>query len=389
MNNKQVFLWVFISVLLAIFLSIAVFSVTYIKDESIKTAIKFAKNNILLRKIQPTGLFIYDFNLKDGAIVQDDNIVRQMGVMYVFGRLLEAGMMTNKDKREYKDSIKKILSNTHIIKRGDRDILLLDYYEENKLGSLSLLFNGMEFLSRHDKQFEKEYKLKYSQLLNTILWLQKKDGDFAQFISDQTKLDGKEHTSSSGYATGEVLVSLSLYLQRHPDDEKVQKTVLNTLSALENRGLDNQYKGLYLWLMTAGNLLYKNKNLPEALRQKAYFVAHKYHMAMRDRLVFVAPGYNTCAHTEGLAQYILMTKDKGLAQDEKKVYLNSISNNLKLQIIDKNKEDIMKKTKIQEKAYDNKYASGAFLDSVKKMGTRIDYTQHCISALLPYRKINK
>ncbi len=388
MNRLTVFLFITLSIAFAVFAAFIFFYFFSGYTSKVDISIQRAKHNLIARKINATGLFIYDYNLITGKFAQEDNEVRQMGAMYLFGRLLNAGKLTQKDKELFKDSINKIFENTHTITKTKRKLLLLSYYDENKLGSLALLLNGALYLARHDHDWGREHKEQIKALLHSILWLQKENGDFAQFIKDNDSYEQKEEVSSSGYATGEALTVLATWLQDHPDDTAVAEAVNKAFDALDARGMDKQYKGLYLWLMTAANKIHSNKQLSNKLRKKAYEIALKYHMAMRNRLVFVMEAYNTCAHTEGLAQYILMARDKENIQGELSAYKISIYNNLRLQITPENKDYLMHlNAHILPHAYNSAYAQGAFLDSAKKAGTRIDYTQHCISAMLPFEEI--
>jgi len=187
---------------------------------------------------------------------------------------------------------------------------------------------------------------------------------------------------------------MARHLEWNPNNKDVIKSVEQAYKYLQQRDLSQRYTGLYLWLMSASNSIVRNEKLPESLRKLAFDVSEKYHASMfkDNKLVFYYPNGNTCAHTEGLANYLLMHiyKDKYLNQNSREfqVYKDSVRENLKL-LITKNNIDYLqsKNPKINKTYALNKLALGGFIDHIGKGGTRIDYTQHCIRALMPYQDI--
>ena len=358
--------------------------------KSVEQSVDLAIDNLLNRKIKSTGLWIYDYNIiKDEVINYGYGVeVRLMGVTYIWGNIIDSGLDEDKTLlAELKDSLDKILENTEIYNPGNSKLRLLTYHDENKIGSLALLYMGGLSAMHNDPNWKDKNEEKINEILNTILWLQKKNGDFAQTITFNTKKSDIESLDGSGYALGESMLALVRASKEYPKREDVQNALKEAALFLKKRGVDTQYKGLYLWLMTVA---YEAQSAPIEPELKAMLedLAKQYHLAMRSKLVFYSNKYNTCAHTEGLARYILLEGNNESVKEEREVYLKSILANMNLQIIGKSKEYILKSNpEIPESAFENKYATGAFLDSLQKGGTRIDYTQHCINAFLPIDEI--
>ena len=347
-----------------------------------------ASSFLLNRKTYATGLFVYDYNLKTGKTEMKDNIVRQMGALYALA-IAGDDHLDQKQMQELKDSLQKVLDYSELVEKDGRKILLYKYYDSNIAGALALLFAASQLYVSYDKTFLVKNENKLEALKNTLLYLKKTNGDYSSFISKKDGRDEIEKNMSDGYSTGEILNAFAIYLKNNPDDMAVKKAVLYTLKMLEKRGLENRYQGIYLWLMSFGYQIYSNEKLDKEFKEKVFAVVEEYHKHALNYLKFYKEGYNSCAHTEGLAMYIKSAKLQGKkAEKELAIYKKSISINKRLQINKENKEYILSSNHdIKEEFYNNKYALYAFLDNIKNAGTRIDYAQHCIVAFWAYKNI--
>ncbi len=347
--------------------------------ESEKLAIDFT----LRRKIPSTGLFVYDLDAIALKTSLKDIFVRQAGTLY------ELSLFINKDKRvlpELEDSLNKIYKHLYLTENAGKKFALFDYYDYNNLGSVAMIYMAYLNVEHIDKKWADRHP-NFRYLFNTIGFAQNPDGSFKDYVhKDSEKI---KNIKSSGYSTGEALVALIYHIKYKKKSERALDMLNKAVAYLEKRGSGKMFKGLYLWLMRAGYMAQSLESLPLQSKKRLTEFAQNYHLAMRDKLIFVSDRHNTCSHAEGLGHYILMSQKLNYndLEGEISVYLRALNNNLKLQVSENNIKSILSSSEdsgLKLANLKHKYIYGGFLDSLDKMGTRIDYTQHCLSQLKEY-----
>ncbi len=391
MKKAQYLLPFLAVVLILIFVSPALILDRYFLYK-VESSISEAENLILNRKIDASGLFIYDYDLEKGRLINYGYgiEVRMMGSLYALSLLLSDDRFKNEALlKGLEDSLDKVLDSSYSLKKGAKNLRLLTYHKENKLGSLALLYSAAIRLGQENEDWYEKHKEEVQEILNTIIWMQKKNGDFAMTLKDSDNKDEINKKDGSGFALGEAMLALVHSLLLSPENNASKEALLSSLEFLETRVADNDYPGLYLWLMSAARLLQESSAADPELKKELADFAMRYHQAVFGKLIILSEGYNTCAHTEGLANYILLQEALSVSDPKEiKLYKESLRNNMKLQIVPENYEYLLKhNNKINKANLKHKYASGAFLDSLYDESLRIDFTQHCIAAFLPSDEI--
>ncbi len=353
----------------------------------IESSVSDAKNLILNRKIDASGLFIYDYDLEKGRPINYGYgiEVRMMGSLYVLSLLLSDDRFTSEVLlKDLEDSLDKVLNSSYSLKKDGKDLRFLTYHEENKLGSLALLYSAAIRLGQKNEDWYEKRKEEIQEILNTIIWMQKENGDFAMTAKGSDTKNEINKRDGSGFALGEAMLALAHSLLQSPENDASKEALLSSLDFLEARVADSDYPGLYLWLMSTARLLQGIRVADPELKKELADLAVHYHKLVSDKLIILSEGYNTCAHTEGLANYILLQEALSVSSPKEiKLYKESLRNNKKLQIVPENYEYILKyNNKINKANLKHKYATGAFLDSIYDESVRIDFTQHCIAAFL-------
>jgi len=398
LNRKQI-LFIFVAV---VTLAALLFAFKYKSKQNnllyVNEAIRIGQDNLLARKIAVTGLFIYDFDLSTLKAAAQDHEVRQMGAIYALAQAAEFENNPQRKKNftdELKDSVNKVKQMSYTFKCGERKCVILSYHDKTATGSIYLLFNAALVLAKMDSVWLDENKTWLKQLLNTVLWTQKENGDFAVLVKSENDREFINLSDSFGFAIGEAVNSLARATLLHGGgvfkDElsDIEKALNDAFEFLQKRGAQNKYHGLYLWLMDAAYLAKQNTALDKALQDKIVAFTLDYHKYNKSK-IYIVGKYNSCADSEGLARLIWLKQQAGVDYNaDKELFLESINSNLDMQIARRNQKLLKRKLQLEDSVFNDQLFKGAFLSTLdkSKANLRVDYLQHCLSMLYFYDKI--
>lgn len=325
--------------------------------QSVKVAQKMAVRHLIASQ-QETGLFLYDFDLSKGKPSGRNNLVRQAGTLFSIAEyysvyptkdvesVLIKGLSTlDAYSTEFDAGQYQLVSGAvpkHKIRTGAT--------------ALSLLSELLYYRTSGNGQFETARK----KWLTGLLTLQINNKGFAT-----TPKKVKE----SPYFSGEAWLALAHYVDIFEDEklrlrlEKIDNYMMATYAQIP-------HIGFYHWGIMAAVQRY------ETTGQKKFldFIGQQTKAFLYSLRPKFNKNSNTCYSLEGLipAYQILkkgQIKDQKFLKKLKKRIVFEKEKNLRLQI---------KKTSTAKQ----EYIYGAFLAGNGKQYTRIDYTQHCLSAFL-------
>ena len=324
-----------IFILLGVLVLILLMSATVLvasQDFNEVKALLLAEQVIINRYDSEAGSFGYDYNIKKHSFSDKDNFVRQMGAVYALGEMVRY-TPSYKNIQALKTVVSRKLSDSvYIEKNGVKYRFLHD--GNGKIGALSLFLAGALALEKADKVWWNKHSQMIDEMFETVLWNQKQNGDFASYISPDATLSSKESENGLGYFTGETLVALAHRHILHPKDVRVRSAILKIYEYLLSNYSSQRYKGLYLWYMTATDILVRNTDSTFTKAEKDIFArgAINHHNIEKDAVVFVHDTKNTCANTEGLGYFINFASAYVNTDSEKEIFTKSLQNNFALQI---------------------------------------------------------
>lgn len=345
-------------------------------DEIISRSIDWFKN-----AQEENGHFQYEYVPYENRYLDDDNIVRQSGAMYVLGEVLRrdsANVYDLKSTVELSVAYFKALSMSDEYK--GKQIQCVVGRKGSKtctLGTTSLVLVGLlDLIERHPSLAEE-----YVEIINDyaayLMAMKKEDTGFRNYY-----YVGKEdqNDKESSFSTGEALLALVRYYRFHPTEE-VKQVIDDTFKYISSDEVPFDF-GLYLWAMVA------LKDLSAIDPQE------KYVLYMRDYTNWRIKGFqrrkgsthNMCAYVEGvISAYSVL--EPNATEEQTEEYLNEINywlgQSAKLQITKKDTDRLMYDE--DGVAYfatlaDPDRAIGGFLTDTNELTQRIDFTQHCLSS---------
>lgn len=335
----------------------------------------------LIATQEENGHFRYEYAPYEDRYLDDDNIVRQAGALYVLGEAL---------RREESDGaaieaamIRSIGYFEALSKEGTYNGKTFRCITEDKnsarckLGATSLALIGMTSLVEHNDEYRDTYDKLIGSYIGFIQAMQKENGGFRNLFNVE---DDIQSDAESSFSNGEALLALVRYHSYHPN-KTTKKDIDETFTYLkEDVPFDIP---LYLWVMVAVADLYKKEPRAEY---------EDYIKAYTDWRVtgFVdrrGTEHNMCAYTEGVAlAYDVLEEflsEPTLVQyrDELTFWLTKgstlqVGNDDQYRVLFTNDIPSFSMIKNQARAY------GGFLTSESVLTERIDFTQHCLNAYL-------
>jgi len=330
-----------------------------------------------------SGRFNYEYAPFWDRYTEDDNMVRQTGVLYILGEIL------NRDKSDkYSRSIKHLMTDSisyfqdNTAKgeyNGKKFQCLTKDDKKCTMGGTSLALVGMINLVQKYPELEKDYLPLMTDYASYIVAMRNEGKGF----KENYYLIGEQSDTETTFSNGEAFLALVRYDQYKPSD--AIKTLINDsynyFSDIYGKNHDNNF---YLWGMAA----IKDLNAKNPDKKYFDFVKKYTDERMKPYKNRRQNDSNVGAYIEGITSaYSIM--EKSLTEAEKKVYIGEINYWLMktkdLQI----QSDTKLRTKYgtSEDTYylrvkNNKKAVGGFLASASEPYQRIDFTQHAVSAYL-------
>jgi hypothetical protein len=321
------------------------------------------------------GAFPYEYDFAAGALTSGDNVVRQAGAGFALAQYLQATGDTSVKQRIVSAlGYYRALSVAH----GDGELLTGSGKEEDGnpgATALALLTELYYFEATGDTAFAADRQL----WLRGLATLQLAEGGF------RTRSVSKKQSS---FYDGEAWLALAQYQVLFPDDAvaaAMLKTAEPHMIALYGTLPDI---GFAHWGLLAAALRY---GVTHDKRYLGFITT-----LARAHLTVLAPkmsrNANACSAVEGFSAAAVALIDGKAESDLVKALIKRSGAELKKSIsmqIQPGQKQIPRDDKLT--LDDPKIAdfAGAFLNGRYTMKTRIDFTQHCLSALLDYAAVAK
>ncbi|MDB9944387.1 hypothetical protein OAD26_00100 [bacterium] len=326
------------------------------------------------------GHFKYEYAPYDNEYLEDDNIVRQAGGLYMLGEVArrDASHTLNiQQTAEQAIAYFESLSRTDEYNGREFQCIVINKVSSTcKLGATSLALAGiLGYVEAHPEKRE-QYDELIENYTTYILAMKKEDEGFRnQYRVGESSQKEKE----SSFSNGESLMALARYYQYNPRED-VREVIDATFQYLKDQPYDAP---LYLWIMAA------LKDMHELWESEEYITYAKAYTDWRVAHVsrFKHTNRNYCAYSEGIASAYSLLEDH--LEEEARLTLRSElaywnSKNAKLQLTADSLYKILPMDNVPTMQYLKKpsYAVGGFLTAHDEVTERIDFTQHCVTTYI-------
>ncbi|MBD3331037.1 hypothetical protein GF354_05960 [Candidatus Peregrinibacteria bacterium] len=332
----------------------------------------------LLNAQDTDGHFNYEYIPFLNRFTDDDNMVRQAGVLYILGEIAIRDEVVNERTRDAMiNAIKFYKNNSRSGNYQGYTFKCLNYTSKDncQIGGTSLALIGLlDFVKAYPG-----YKIEYADLIDDykdfILAMNLQVSGFRNIYYFNRSQDSSE----SPFSNGEGLLALVRYYKYNPDPEIKELIDQNFEYNYNNKDRD---AGFYLWGMTAIKDLYKSEKKPEYIE----FVKDFTDEAISKKSSLNRSNKNLCAYIEGVVSAYSVLEEN-ISEEEKAIYLDEIDywlvRNKRMQL---EPGDRMLMRFQDQRPYALKPKSvnayGGFLTALDEPVQRIDFTQHCVSAYL-------
>lgn len=324
----------------------------------------------LVRQQTPTGLFHYEFDLITSKYTRQNNIVRQAGAAYGIAEYLTYKPDTLVEQALIR-AIKALEAKTVSYKKGG--VVSLN----KTLGKASAGATALSLLAAlHYQKVTKN--LQFSPLIQRWLY-----GLIGLYTAQKGLRRSPKSQDESPYFNGEAWLALGLYREMFPKD----MTVYAVLDPLENYLMEKYTQkfdiSFFHWGLMAAIQRYENTKDQRFL----VFATHQIESFFKAQ-PHSKPHVNACYSIEGLIPsyyYLKQNGQKNLSQKIKERLDIELDKTKKFQIPKEAKSiKINDETEIHSKKLPS--LSGGFLNGGSRPQLRIDFTQHCLSALVKAEK---
>lgn len=331
------------------------------------TAVEQAQRQLMNAQLD-SGFFNYDFDFLRGRASGKSNIVRQAGTVYALGEAF-AHQRTAELRETLQKAIAALAGQSVKIDKG-----ALVSFNGKRSGikggatALALLAELYYYRNSGDGRFARQREA----WLRGLLSLQRPGAGF---------LRSPDAQEESHYYNGEVWLALAFYSATF-DAAWLEPKLAEVDRAMMKAYGEAPHIGFFHWGAMAAERRFRDTGREELKRFAQSQAAH-YLSNLRPNRSLNA---NSCYSLEGLIPALTMTSpDDPLYQPLEARIEWEMRKILKFQIQPGQSHlDLGDETQLYSphlKSY-----SGAFIAGRKTPLTRIDYTQHCLSAILKYKK---
>lgn len=346
--------------------------------DTLRTAIKEGVSWIQNTQ-EESGHFAYEYAPYEGEYLEGEQMVRQAGTLYSLGEI-ERRQSTKDAALE--ETIEAALHFfEELSKEGEYDGTSFRCIADStsstrcQLGATSLALVGL--ISHLTVYPEKEEM--YGSLLTDwytyILNSQKENGGFRNVYRHGNTFQSE---AESPFSNGEALLALvrtHIYVEDIDATDAIDRAFLY----LKDEPYDT---ALYLWIMAALKDLQKHEPNEAYVTYTRDFTDWRVERVQR----FKGTNKNYCAYSEGVVSAYSILENT-LTNTERQALLSEIgywnAKNLRLQITENDhyRVHVQDNTLSMDLLPDPTLALGGFLTSEDVATQRIDFTQHCITAL--------
>ncbi len=342
--------------------------------EVILSGVQWLKNSQ-----ESSGHFRYEYMPFLDRYSDDDNMVRQTGVLYILGEILRND---EENKFELKKSIEKAIGyfEKNSIKgkfNGLSFRCIVTSGSKCAVGASSLALIGILDLVETYPELESKYDDLFLDYLNYILAMNVSGNGFRNFYNTKKET---QSASESPFGNGEAFLALARYY-KYNSTEEVKNVIDTSFSYFQETYGENFDQSFYLWGMAA------IKTLNEISPEDSYFEFTKKYTDQRISLYQNKRHMtdNKCGYIEGVVSaYSIL--ENNISEEEKASYLEEInfwltnSRDLQIEKMDSIKISVNDSETLIIGLKNEKKAVGGFLTSIVDQTQRIDFTQHCLSS---------
>lgn len=357
MHNKK-----FLSLLGVLIILIGTIAYFFYTESVLDKRMRLAADH--LSQIQnEDGSFIYFIDYKNGHKIDIGNIVRQAGAGY---GLAEYYRLTQDPK--IAETIQKALKNYAAWSVGNENAKLVkgptDEYTPRAGTTALALLTALYYQ-------ETCGSTAYAHLRD-----QWKNGLLSLYVPGEGIAIAPDTTRQSPYFDGEGWLALATYHRLFPEDKSVNDVLIPLENYLLSHYAQNYNKSFFHWGTMAASERYRQTQDPKfkefALAQYNTFMDH-----LKSKKVH-------CYAIEGLGELALSLPPEDATRQE---ITALIENQIQTRLLDE--QFIEKKLRNGAPVPKNIWPYlGGFQNSTIKTGTRVDDTQHCLSALIKLKKLD-
>ena len=327
----------------------------------------------IARSQRADGSFAYEYDFALGRYLDDDHIVRQAGAGFGLAEYLATSAISSPRLREHVERAIDFLHGRSISYGGGQvvsgDATLAG--AESGATALAILTELNYFEATHDGR----YAALRRGWLHGLMPLLRPAGGFA------IRPGASEE---SPFYNGEIWLALARYVRLLPRDLDAQTMLKEAEEYFIQQYTRTPDLSFFHWGLLAAAVRYettREQRFVEFISMQGWLFTHYLHPD-------IFPDSNTCADVEGIAAGARALKLAGLASDPGYLALaerarGELQKSLGLQLLPGNIRDRLPG---RSNLPDDELArfAGAFLNGRLLPQSRIDSTQHCLSALIKY-----
>lgn len=321
----------------------------------------------------PQGGFFYEYDFPSGLFTTDDNIVRQAGAGSALGEYLAgSGDLEHAGRME---EVLGFYESQSLAYEGGLIISDTGDPNDGNTGAtgLALLSELFYFEATGDESFA----ALRAGWLTALAALQRPDGGFAR---------APVGLGESPYYNGEAWLALAHAARLFPEDEAIERMVVAADGYMITRYQSDPETGFVHWGLQSAAIRYAETGAPHF----AHFLTTVSEAFITEMRPSIAENSNSCSLVEGIAAAALALDARDTAPDLVALLMErstaEMAKNIELQIVTDQTRFDLADTRFYQDAAMPLFA-GAFLNGRHVLKTRIDYTQHCLSALLKYEAL--
>lgn len=357
----------FAGAMLSVFFWFPSVSGAELEPDRLNTAIEQAQQQLINAQLD-SGFFDYDFDFLRGKATGKSNIVRQAGTAYALGEAY-----AHQRTADLKEALQKVVAGLagQSIPVNEGSLVSFNGKRSGIKGgatALALLAELYYYRNSGDGRFAGQREA----WLRGLLSLHRPGAGF---------LRSPDSDEESHYYNGEVWLALAFYSATF-DAAWLEPKLAEVDRAMMTAYGEAPHIGFFHWGAMAAERRFRDTGREELKRFAQSQAAH-YLSSLRPKRSLNA---NSCYSLEGLIPALTLTSpDNALYQPLKARIEWEMEKIVKFQI-QPSQTYLDLGDGILLQSPDLKSYAGAFIAGRRNPLTRIDYTQHCLSAILKYRK---
>ncbi|TQV83123.1 hypothetical protein [Denitrobaculum tricleocarpae] len=353
--------------LLAITLGFPSSQAASLQPERLDRAIEAAQQQLIGAQLE-SGFFDYDFDFLRGKPTGKSNIVRQAGTAYALGEAY-AHQRTAELREPLRKAVAALAGKSIPVDRGE-----LISFNGKRSGikggatALALLAELYYYRNSGDGRFAQQREA----WLQGLLGLRRPGAGF---------LRAPDSTEESHYYNGEVWLALAFYIATF-ESARLERQLRDIDRAMMAAYGKEPHIGFFHWGAMAAERRFRDTGREE-LKRFAQSQAENYLTSLRPKRSLNA---NTCYSLEGMIPALSLTGPEDALYQPLESRIEWEMRKIMTFQIQPGQTQLDLGDGILLTSPDLAAFGGAFIANRKTPLTRIDYTQHCLSAIIKYKE---